>query len=136
VDVTLFSFGSSTVMLKVTDACGQTRTGTHGLVVDPIRGFQRPGDVNQDAALDLSDGVWLLGHLFVGTPGTGTLPCDGGTAGNPGGAARVLADWNGDGGIDLSDAIGILSFLFTGGKPHVLGAACDPIVNCLNRCAP
>ena len=91
-------------MLTVTDACGQTRTDSHMLTIHFFQGLQRPGDVNQDGALDLSDGVWLLGHLFLGTPGTRVLPCDGGTAGSPRPGAAELANWNGDPAIDLSDA--------------------------------
>jgi hypothetical protein len=97
----------------------------------PPGGFQRPGDANQDGTLDLSDAIWLLGHLFLGT--TPTLPCEGGSASNPGDGERRLLDVNGDGGVDLSDAIRVLGFLFTGGPAPALGKECVRIVGCPDR---
>jgi len=76
----------------------------------PEGGLQVPGDCNQDGVLDISDGLCLLGHLFLGNPVN--LPCDGD------GANQSLLDWQPDGGLDLSDGIGLLNFLFTGGPPH------------------
>ena len=60
------------------------------------------GDINDDATMDLSDGISLLAYLFTG----GTEPgCFDG------------ADTNDDGALNLADAILILSHLFTGGPP-------------------
>jgi hypothetical protein len=98
----------------------------------PLGGLQRPGDGNQDGTLDLSDAVWLLGHLFLGT--APRLPCEGGTASSPGPGERALMDVNGDGGIDLSDSVSILSFLFLGGRPPTLGNECVRIVGCPEKC--
>jgi hypothetical protein len=82
----------------------------------PETNEQIPGDCNQDAVLDLSDIICLLGHLFQGNPET--LPC-GTEAGN-----LDLMDINGDDGTDLSDAIFGLAFLFQGDAPPVNGVAC------------
>ncbi len=95
-------------------------------------GLQRPGDANQDGGLDLSDAVWLLGHLFLGEHRS--LPCEGRSAGNPGPGELTLLDGNGDGRLDLSDAIHILAYLFVGGEPPVLGAECVAIAGCPDRC--
>jgi hypothetical protein len=83
---------------------------------------QLAGDCNQDGAIDLSDVVCLLGHLFQGNPSE--LPCE--TAG----ANLALMDCNQDSGIDLSDAIYKLAFLFQGGPAPVQGVGCIPIVDC------
>ena len=85
-------------------------------------GSQLAGDCNQDGAVDLSDVVCLLGHLFQGNPED--LPCGTDTA-NLG-----LMDCNQDGGTDLSDAIYKLAFLFQGGPPPDLGTACFGIPDC------
>ena len=58
------------------------------------------GDSNNDQAVDISDSINLLAHLFVDsdTP----LTC------------LDAADANADGTVDLSDAISIFSYLFLG----------------------
>lgn len=83
-------------------------------------GLQLPGDGTQDGHLDISDAVWLLGYLFVGS--VPYLPCGDGSSGHP--SNRVLLDANGDAHIDLSDAVAVLAHLFLGGPPHVLGKTC------------
>ncbi|HLU48922.1 MAG TPA: hypothetical protein VK116_12595, partial [Planctomycetota bacterium] len=98
-------------------------------------GLQRAADCNQDGNLDISDGVCLLGHLFLGNPST--LPCEGGTTNDPGNLA--LLDSDGNGGIQLTDAIAIFSFLFQGGAvPTIcvdpLCAECIPIEGCPSVC--
>jgi len=85
-------------------------------------GAQLAGDCNQDGAIDLSDVICLLGHLFQGNPEV--LPCD--TT-----VARLnLMDCNQDGGIDLSDAIYKLAFLFQGSPGPVQGTDCISISDC------
>jgi hypothetical protein len=91
---------------------------------------QLPGDCNQDARLDISDAVCLLGFLFLGSPQR--LPCGDGTSGDS--ANHSLMNFNGDARVDLSDAVGVLSFLFSGGPQHVLGRGCQPIQGCPERC--
>jgi tetratricopeptide (TPR) repeat protein len=100
--------------------------------IEDLGGLQRPGDANGDGTLDLSDPVWLLEHLFLGTKPY--LPCGGGSASLPGAGDLALLDSNGDGGIDISDAVGNLSFLFGGGKPPVLGTGCVRIPGCPETC--
>jgi len=95
-------------------------------------GLQRPGDLNQDAVLDLSDAIWLLGHLFLGTQGG--LPCQGSTASQPSSSDLALADLTGDGAIDLSDAVRVLVFLFQGEAPPALGTECVRLLSCPERC--
>ena len=60
------------------------------------------GDSNADGTLDISDGVKVLGVLFVGEASP---------------ECREALDANDDERVDLSDGIYILSFLFTGGRP-------------------
>jgi hypothetical protein len=88
-------------------------------------GVRVPGDCNEDGSIDISDGICLLGFLFLGA---GPLPCGDGGASDT--ANLQLLDGNGDGGIDLSDAVRLFQYLFAGGPPHVLGAACITIPGC------
>ena len=99
-----------------------------------VTAYQIPGDVNQDGALDMSDPVWLLGHLFLGTKPT--LPCEGGVASAPGPGDLALCDVNGDQRIDISDPVSVLEFLFLGAGPPVLGTSCTVIPGCAEVCAP
>ncbi len=97
----------------------------------PLPNSQLPGDCNQDGALDISDAICLLGHLFLGSPAT--MPCEGGTVLDPGNVA--LLDSNSDGMVDLSDAVRVLWYLFGGSPPPVLGAECIPIAGCPDNSA-
>ena len=77
---------------------GPARTVSAGRVA--ILGIDlRRGDVNLDGAVDLSDAVATLSHLFLGT---GDLPCIDGAD----------ADDNGD--VEITDGIAVLSTLFLG----------------------
>ncbi|OUU23478.1 MAG: hypothetical protein CBC13_05415 [Planctomycetia bacterium TMED53] len=61
------------------------------------------GDANVDGAVNLSDGIWLLQHLFQS---------------GPGGSCFAARDFNADGQVDLSDAFSIIQFqLLDGGAP-------------------
>jgi hypothetical protein len=110
--------------------------GTCAIQLTPLNGGkQLPGDCNQDGGLDISDAVCLLGHLFLGDPAE--VPCDGGTASDPGN--KALLDANGDDNADLSDAVTVLEFLFLGKAPPVLGTSCVPIQGCPDlsgKCKP
>ncbi|HVR75874.1 MAG TPA: chitobiase/beta-hexosaminidase C-terminal domain-containing protein [Planctomycetota bacterium] len=115
---------------RASDAVGGT-PGFHPL--EPIgRGFQVPGDVNQDGSLDISDAVVFLRSLFLG--GDPIAPCEGDFPGE--GANLLLSDGNGDLRLDLSDAVYTLNHLFTGGPPHVLGSGCVRIEDCPDVCVP
>jgi hypothetical protein len=59
------------------------------------------GDTNNDRKADISDGIFLLNHLFLGGP---RWVCEEG------------ADINDDGRADLSDAVYLFNFLFLGGR--------------------
>ena len=92
----------------------------------PSGGSQTPADCNQDGTLDLSDGICLLGNLFLGNPSE--LPCGDSASEDPGNVK--LLDSNGDGTVDLSDAAVVFGFLFLGAPGPVLGTECVPIVGC------
>ncbi len=64
------------------------------------RSFIR-GDGNRDQAIDLSDPLALLFHLFTGEP----LAC------------RDAADFDDGGALGITDAIAVLEYLFRGGPP-------------------
>jgi hypothetical protein len=90
----------------------------------PTAGLFRRGDLNRDGAVDLSDGVALLHHLYSG--GAGPICPD-------------AADANDDGAIDVADPITILGFLFQGGAappaPGVRDCGIDPTEDFLADCA-
>jgi hypothetical protein len=58
------------------------------------------GDANGDGSVDIADGIYLLGFLFMSSAGP---PC------------LKAADANGDDRTDIADAICVLSFLFRSG---------------------
>ena len=68
----------------------------------PVGGRQtfRRGDTNNDGKQDISDAVFMLGHLFLGGP---RWVCDEGS------------DTNDAGKTDISDAVFLLGHLFLGG---------------------
>ena len=103
--------------------------GTPGMA-GVVWGLQRPGDLNQDGGVDISDAIALLGHLFLGAPSI--LPCGGGTLAGQGN--RSLADANIDGAVDLTDAIYLLLYLFGGGPPPDLGTGCIRLLACPDAC--
>jgi len=65
-----------------------------------VEGLFTRGDANQDALIDISDPIFVLGFLFVGSRTPSCLDA---------------CDSNDDGRVDVSDAIYTLSFLFVGG---------------------
>ncbi|MGQ9589315.1 MAG: dockerin type I repeat-containing protein [Planctomycetota bacterium] len=67
--------------------------------IDIRRGFIR-GDANKDDGVDISDAVYLIGHIFLGGP---VPPC------------KDAADVNNDTRLDISDSIFLLNYLFKGG---------------------
>ncbi len=98
-------------------------------------GAQLVGDCTQDAVLDISDGICVLGVLFSGEPVS--FPCDDGLGNSPGNLA--LLDIQPDGDVDISDAISLFQFLFVGsaGETEVvrLDNGCERIVGCPNNIA-
>lgn len=100
--------------------------------VEPLGGRQVPGDLNQDANLDISDPVAILQLLFLGR--VGALPCGDGTLDAQGNLA--LLDSDASGGVNLTDAIYLLSYLFLSGPPPALGVHCVEIEGCPDTCGP
>ncbi|MBI4604929.1 MAG: hypothetical protein HY721_23455, partial [Planctomycetes bacterium] len=122
-EVTGTAVGEVVVEVKVSDGvCGNEATAQHTVTFTTPGGRQRPMDMNQDAKLDLSDAVAILGHLFLGAKGP---PCGDGTVRDP--ANIALLDCSGDGAIDLSDPVCLLGFLFLGGRPprECVDACCE-----------
>lgn len=68
------------------------------------------GDANGDWQIDVSDGISLFRHLFIGGPAPAPLGCP---------SDKRNGDVNGDSSLDLSDGVYILSFLFQGGSRPV-----------------
>jgi hypothetical protein len=69
------------------------------------------GDVDGSGAVEITDAIALLEHLFLG----GSIDCP------------AAVDVNGDGEQDITDAVAILGFLFTGGPPpEPPSPACGP----------
>ena len=62
----------------------------------------RRGDCDRSGVPDISDGITLLNHLFLGAPAP---------------SCADACDANDDGATDLSDASYLLGFLFLGGTP-------------------
>ncbi|MBI4606364.1 MAG: hypothetical protein HY721_30735, partial [Planctomycetes bacterium] len=87
------------------------------------QGFLR-GDSNGDRTLDISDALYSLGFLFLGTAPP---------------ACADAADANDDGQVDISDASFTLGYLFLGSKeppaPGPSGAGPDPTPDDLG-CGP
>src|SRR5690606_10160971 len=83
----------SFLVLAIACALAQERTITAAPFVR--------GDVDTNGNLDLTDGVRVLGFLFLGSPAE--LPC------------LDAADANDSGTHDLTDGIYILNYLFVGG---------------------
>ena len=72
------------------------------------------GDTNGDLERDLSDTVFLLGHLFLGGPKPVPLALCAGNA-----PAFKNGDTNGDTQIDVADPIYLLSWLFLDGPAPI-----------------
>ena len=84
-----------------------------GQATGPGRVQFRRGDVDCTATLDISDPIFLLTHLFLGS--SRSLCCE------------AAADANGDGVNDMSDAITLLVFMFIGGPgPPAPFPECGP----------
>ena len=80
------------------------------------------GDSNADGIMDISDVLYTLGFLFLGTA-------------EP--SCKDAADTNDDGQVNLSDAVFLLNYLFLGAKeipPPFPNAGNDPTTNDLLDC--
>ena len=71
------------------------------------------GDADASGQLDITDGISVLGYLFLGNPAS--LDCE------------EAADADSNGAIELTDAVYLLSYLFLGGpEPKAPFPACGP----------
>ena len=111
------------------------RSGQFAVVDNPTPGTEnsgegcdqavtfRRGDATGDGGTDITDGVFILNYLFLGTRAPDCMDA---------------ADTDDNGSVDLSDAIRVLNFLFLGGaQPLAPGpAACgsDPADDALADC--
>ena len=93
--------GDYRITLTVTDSNGNVGSVARQLRVLAAPRFRR-GDANQDAAVELADGIFVLTHLFLGGV---QLDCP------------KAADTNDDGTLGISDASFLLNHLFLGGPP-------------------
>lgn len=81
----------------------------------PGAGFSlENGDANGDLQRNLTDGVYLLSHLFLGSPPPVPLALCGGVP-----AAIENGDANGDLSLDISDPVRLLNWLFIAGPEPV-----------------
>lgn len=102
---------------------GKTCTGTSG-------GWQLPGDINQDARVNISDAVSLLLGIFQQSPNF--LPCEGESVDSAGNLS--VFDLNRDTLANLSDAAYLVNYLFNRGLPPVAGTECIQVSGCSDVC--
>jgi hypothetical protein len=108
---------SSRLAFNVVLAAKRAETNLGGLgalntAVDQARSFitatvcNACGDANSDGAVDISDVVFLISHIFSG--GSAPAKC---------GYNKGKGDANGDGTLDISDAVYLIARIFSGGQP-------------------
>jgi hypothetical protein len=99
---------------------GCDRNGTFVLMPEPT--FRR-GNADTHPAIDLTDAVFILTHLFLGGAGP---------------ACPDAADVDDSGGVELTDAVFLLQYLFQGGvappPPGTALAGIDPTPDALPPC--
>ena len=93
--------GDSALDAVTADFFTDTLSILFGRLGTPTEQFRR-GDVDGNVAINLTDAVVTLGHLFQGT---GPLDCD------------DAADIDDDGQLNLTDVILLLGYLFQAGEP-------------------
>jgi hypothetical protein len=103
--------GNNTLIINEASIIPAFQDGRINFISSPT--FRR-GYINADTRIDISDGITMLGYLFLG----GTWP-----------ECMNAADVNDDNRADLSDAISLFNYLFNGGAaPRAPFEACgaDP----------
>ncbi|HLU48420.1 MAG TPA: lamin tail domain-containing protein, partial [Planctomycetota bacterium] len=116
------AWAESTVVLGTP---GEDDPGLTGL-----GGRRRPGDLNEDGLVDLSDAIGALRRLFLAT--SAPLPCEG--SGPLDGGNRAIFDVNDDATFDLSDGVYLLEWIFKSGSAPVRGTSCIRIEGCSTVC--
>jgi hypothetical protein len=112
--------GVYTILLRVSDSLGATDedTATVTVVSEDAPAFTR-GDTNLDGSVDLADGIFQLGWLFLSSQ-------------NP--RCFESVDTNGDTELDISDASYLFRFLFLGGQqpppPYPECTAFEAVLSC------
>ncbi len=91
-------------------------------------GLQRPGNIDQDGILSVSDAIAILRILFHGV----SAPCGSGDASEP--ANQIVLDIDGSGGANVADALALVQYLFRRGDAPALGRECVPIEGCPDAC--
>ena len=106
--------GGDAYLAAVSDEISMEETFILKSLGVPSPAFRR-GDVNDSGVVDLSDGLGILGALYLGER---DLPC------------RDAADSNDDGVVDLSDAVSLFAYLFLGAtappSPGPFACGTDP----------
>ena len=90
---------ASVVVVNGASITPDTTAGTITSFLPPVVSHVR-GDANDDAAVNIADGIWMLNELFQG---------------GPGGDCDSANDANDDGNYDASDAIFIFNYQFLNG---------------------
>ena len=76
-------------------------------------------DCNGDGQMNIADGVYHLGILFVGSRESECKPA---------------LDFNGDGTTNIADPVAAFNFLFSGGAAPAAGRGCREFADCPSRC--
>jgi hypothetical protein len=102
-DVTFTQAGEYSYQLTVDDGFDQDTAEVTVTVEGPPPTLFRRGDTNGDSEYNVTDGVYLLNHLFLGNPRT--VPC------------RDALDTDDEGALGVTDAVFLLNYMFLGGTP-------------------
>ena len=112
-NMTRYYSAFSAIVLVASSVASNDRISAQEPGFDIVLPALTNGDVNGDWALDVSDAIHMLGHLFLGGAAPVEVLCGAEVA------ATQNGDTNGDGTLDVSDSIRLLGFLFSGGPEPV-----------------
>ena len=115
--------GVDDVLLTATPTAGTAVSSLFVIAGEPEDPRFRRGDAAGDGTLDISDAIFLLGHLFLGSEAP---------------ACADASDTDDNGRLEITDAVALLAFLFQGGTPPADpgGELCgvDPTVDVFVAC--
>ena len=114
-----FVLGDDEVVFEIAGDIVTTSTGA----------AQLAGDCDQSGSITLTDGVCIVGVLFLGQPDF--FPCGSGVASDSANVTLLDMDLSGD--LDVTDAVSLLSYLFLGITPPAFGdgvPTCRTIEGC------